>query len=340
MEESESEQTYFEVVDGVQFDSPLKSQHLATDKDSEKAELENPYVLIVASPIPNIRKIQSLLEHVIKEKRSLLIVASVDQQTYSALLTNKVKGNIKVNIVDLPGFGSTKKDTIEDLALLTGATIIDEQLGDDLDLIDPSVLGEALKSVTDAKNTVLTVKEISELAKERVELVEKKMQEEQNPFLKKKLEQRLAMLSGSVGVIKVGANSKVELKEKKDRVEDAIYATKAALQDGIVPGGGITLLDASNRLSWNNAGEKALMRAIKAPFKIILANAGIEMTSINGNEGKGIDVTTGNVVNMIKAGIIDPALVTKTALKNAVSVASTIISADAIISNKRLNAGD
>jgi len=340
MEESESEQTYFEVVDGVQFDSPLKSQHLATDKDGEKAELENPFVLIVASPIPNIRKIQSVLEHVIKEKRSLLIVASVDQQPYSALLTNKVKGNIKVNIVDLPGFGSTKKDTIEDLALLTGATIIDEQLGDDLDLIDPSVLGEALKSVTDAKNTVLTVKEISELAKERVELVEKKMQEEQNPFLKKKLEQRLAMLSGSVGVIKVGANSKVELKEKKDRVEDAIYATKAALQDGIVPGGGITLLDASNRLSWNNAGEKALMRAIKAPFKIILANAGIEMTSINGNAGKGIDVTTGNVVNMIKAGIIDPALVTKTALKNAVSVASTIISADAIISNKRLNAGD
>jgi len=340
MEESESEQTYFEVVDGVQFDSPLKSQHLATDKDGEKAELENPFVLIVASPIPNIRKIQSVLEHVIKEKRSLLIVASVDQQPYSALLTNKVKGNIKVNIVDLPGFGSTKKDTIEDLALLTGATIIDEQLGDDLDLIDPSVLGEALKSVTDAKNTVLTVKEISELAKERVELVEKKMQDEQNPFLKKKLEQRLAMLSGSVGVIKVGANSKVELKEKKDRVEDAIYATKAALQDGIVPGGGITLLDASNRLSWNNAGEKALMRAIKAPFKIILANAGIEMTSIDGNAGKGIDVTTGNVVNMIKAGIIDPALVTKTALKNAVSVASTIISADAIISNKRLNAGD
>ena len=340
MEESESEQTYFEVVDGVQFDSPLKSQHLATDKDGEKAELENPYILIVASPIPNIRKIQSVLEHVIKEKRSLLIVASVDQQPYSALLTNKVKGNIKVNIVDLPGFGSTKRDTIEDLALLTGATIIDEQLGDDLDLIDPSVLGEASKSVTDAKNTVLTIQEVSQSAKERVELVEKKIQDEQNPFLKKKLEQRLAMLSGSVGVIKVGANSKVELKEKKDRVEDAIYATKAALQDGIVPGGGITLLDASNRLSWNNAGEKALMKAIKAPFRTILANAGIETANIEGNAGKGIDVTTGNVVNMIKAGIIDPALVTKTALKNAVSVASTIISADAIISNKRLNAGD
>ena len=340
MEESESEETYFEVVDGVQFDSSLKSQHLATNNDKDKAELENPYVLIVASPIPNIRKIQAVLEYVIKQKRSLLIVAKVEQQPMAALITNKVKGNIKVNVVDLPGFGSTRRDTIEDLAALTGATIIDEELGDDLDLIDPEVLGEAVKSVTDNRNTVLTIESVPEAARERIEAVEAKISDEQNGFIKKKLEQRLAMLSGSVGMIKVGANSQVELKEKKDRVEDAIYATKAALQDGIVPGGGITLLDASNRLSWNNAGEKALMTAIKAPFKTILENAGIELTNMEGNAGKGIDVTTGNVVNMIKAGIIDPALVTKTALKNAVSVASTIISADAIISNRRLNAGD
>jgi chaperonin GroEL len=340
MEESESEETYFEVVDGVQFDSSLKSQHLATNNDKDKAELENPYVLIVASPIPNIRKIQAVLEYVIKQKRSLLIVAKVEQQPMAALITNKVKGNIKVNVVDLPGFGSTRRDTIEDLAALTGATIIDEELGDDLDLIDPEVLGEAVKSVTDNRNTVLTIESVPEAARERIEAVDAKISDEQNGFIKKKLEQRLAMLSGSVGMIKVGANSQVELKEKKDRVEDAIYATKAALQDGIVPGGGITLLDASNRLSWNNAGEKALMTAIKAPFKTILENAGIELTNMEGNAGKGIDVTTGNVVNMIKAGIIDPALVTKTALKNAVSVASTIISADAIISNRRLNAGD
>ena len=340
MEESESEQTYFEVVDGVQFDSSLKSQHLATNSDKDKSELENPFVLIVASPVPNIRKIQAVLEYVIKQKRSLLIVASVEQQPMAALITNKVKGNIRVNVVDLPGFGSTKRETIEDLAALTGATIIDEELGDDLDLIQPEALGEALKSVTDNRNTVLTIESVPEAARERIGIVEKKLAEEQNGFIKKKLEQRLAMLSGSVGMIKVGANSQVELKEKKDRVEDAIYATKAALQDGIVPGGGITLLDASNRLSWNNAGEKALMRAIKAPFKTILENAGIEMTNIDGNAGKGVDVTTGNIVNMIKAGIIDPALVTKTALKNAVSVASTIISADAIISNRRINAGD
>ena len=336
MEESGNEQTYFEVVDGVQFDSGLKSQHLATNEDKDKSELENPYILIVASPIPNIRKIQAVLEHVIKEKRSLLIIASVDQQPYAALLTNKVKGNIKVNIVDVPGFGSTKRDTIEDLALLTGATIVDEELGDDLDLIEPSVLGTALKSVTDNKNTVLTIESVPDDAKTRIESVEHKIEEEKNPFIKKKLEQRLAMLSGSVGIIKVGANSQVELKEKKDRVEDAIYATKAALQDGIVPGGGVTLLDASNKLSFNNAGEKVLMKAIKAPFKTILENAGIEMLNIEGSAGKGIDVTNGNVVNMIKAGIIDPALVTKTGLKNAISVVTTIISADAVISNKSI----
>lgn len=337
MEESETEDTHFEVVDGVQFEAGLKSQHLATNEDKDKAELENPYVLIVASPVPNIRKIQAVLEYVIKEKRSLLIIAKLEQQPYSALVTNKVKGNIKVNIVDLPGFGSTKRDTIEDLAALTGATIVDEELGDDLDLIDPSVLGEAVKSVTDNKNTILTIESVSEAAKTRIDAVEAKIEEEQNPFIKKKLEQRLAMLSGSVGIIKVGANSQVELKEKKDRVEDAIYATKAALQDGIVPGGGVTLLDASNKLAYNNAGEKVLMKAIKAPFKTILANAGIENMEIEGSAGKGVDVTTGNIVNMIKAGIIDPALVTKTALKNAISVVTTIISADAVISNKRID---
>lgn len=336
MEESDTEETYFEVVDGVQFDSGLKSQHLATNEDKDKAELENPYVLIVASPVANIRKIQAVLEYVIKEKRSLLIVAKLEQQPYSALVTNKVKGNIKVNIVDIPGFGSTKRDTIEDLAALTGATIVDEELGDDLDLIEPSVLGEALKSVTDNRNTILTIESVSEAAKMRIDNVEAKIGEEVNPFIKKKLEQRLAMLCGSVGIIKVGANSSVELKEKKDRVEDAIYATKAALQDGIVPGGGVALLDASNKLKASNAGEKVLFEAIKAPFRVILENAGIETLDIQGLPGKGIDVTTGNVVNMIKAGIIDPALVTKTALKNAVSVVTTIISADAVISNKRV----
>ena len=333
MEESEDESTYFEVVDGVQFDSGLKTQHLATDKDKSKSELDRPYVLIVASPIPNIRKIQSVLEHVIKHNRSLLVIAAVEQQPYQVLLTNKVKGNLKVNVVDLPGFGSTKRDTIEDLAALTGAKIIDEELGDDLDLIQVEYLGEALKAITTDK-TVLTIEEIPVAAKERIATVEAKIKEEKNPFIKNKLEQRLAMLSGAVGIVKVGANSKIELKEKKDRVEDAIYAVRAALQEGVVAGGGVTLMNAANSFTPENIGERILSEAIWAPYRTILDNASLTDPA-DYKKGYGVDVMTGKHINMVKAGIIDPALVTKTALKNAVSVVTTIISADCIISNMR-----
>jgi len=336
MEESESEQTYVEIVDGVQFDSGLKSPHLITDPETNKASLEAPYVLIVASPIPNIRKIQSVLEHVIKEKSSLLIIATVDQQPMSALLTNKIKGNLKVNVVDLPGFGPTKKDTIEDIAAITGATVMNEELGDDLDMIQPGVLGRALKAVTDNNSTVITIDEMPEEASKRVATVQKKITDEQNPYIKKKLEQRLAMLAGAVGVIKVGANSAVELKEKKDRVEDAIYAVKAALKEGIVPGGGVALLDASNKINAKGEVEATFMKAITAPYYTILDNAGIEKVNVT-SKGRGIDVISGKEVNMIKAGVIDPVLVTKTALINAASVAATIMSTDCVISNVRVN---
>lgn len=336
MDESETNETYVEFVEGVQFDSKLKSPHFATDKDKGTAVLDNPYVLIVSSPIPNIRKIQNVLEHVIKQKRSLLIVAEVEQQPFATLLANKVKGNIKVNIVDAPGFGPTRQQTIEDLALLTGAKPISEELGDDLELIDASVLGEAVKSVTDNKNTVLQVQPNVDLVKERIETVKESLKNETNPFFQKKLEQRLSMLSGKVGVIRVGADSAVELKEKKDRVEDAIHATKAAYKEGIVPGGGIALLNAAKKIKPKSEGEKVLLEAIKAPYKTILQNAGITDTLQVDRKGWGIDVVTGKPTNMIKAGIIDPVLVTKSALKNAVSVVTTIISADCIISNKRL----
>jgi len=340
MEESPTEETYVEVVDGVQIDSGLTSPHFVTDKDKQVCELEDPLVLIVGSEIPNIRKIQKILEHVIKNKRSLLIVAPVDQQVKAALLMNKVKGNIKVNIIDLPGFGPTKQDTVEDLAFLVGAKVINEELGDDLDLIDVSCLGEAYTAITDDKNTVLTIDTPEEELNERIKSIQKLIdKEDKNPFLKKKHKERLAMLAGSVGIIKVGANSKVELKEKKDRVEDAIYATKAALKEGIVPGGGIALLNASEKITAEALGEEIILKAIKAPFVTVLDNAGIENTS-SMMEGKGIDVVTGACVDMIQAGIIDPVLVTKSALKNAVSVVTTIISADCVISNMRLNEGD
>jgi len=249
---------------------------------------------------------------------------------------NKVKGNIKVNIIDLPGFGPTKMDTVEDLAILTGAKIINEELGDDLDLIEPDVLGYVDKSVTDDKNTILTVGGKSDELKNRIKSIEKKIKTEKDPFIKSKTQDRLAMLNGSVGVIYVGANSKVELKEKKDRVEDAIYATKAALKEGIVPGGGIALLNAANEIEANNIGEKILVESIKSPFKTIMENASIENYEIPINKGIGFNVISGEQVDMIKSGIVDPVLVTKTALKNAISVVSTIISADCVISNVRV----
>ena len=336
MESSETEETYVDVVDGIQLkDCGLTSPHFITNVDKQKCELENPLVLICMSEIPNIRKIQTVLEYAIKNNRALLIVAQVSQQVKSALLMNKVKGNIKVNIVDLPGFGPTKKDTCEDLAILTGATVMNEELGDDLDLIDINCLGEAELAVTDDKSTVVTTIDFEDDSlEERIDQVAKLVADEKNGYIKKKLEQRLSMLSGSVGIIRVGADSKVELKEKRDRVEDAIYATKAALKEGIVPGGGIALFNASQKISTDSVGEQVLLEAIQAPFKTIMHNAGLDpQTSVE--EGVGVDVVTGKSVNMVEAGIIDPVLVTKSALKNAVSVAMTIVSADCIISNAR-----
>ena len=337
MEGSETENTYVELVDGVQIESGLTSPHFVTDTDKQRAILENPLVLIVGSEIPNIRKIQNILEFVIKNNRSLLIVAPVSQQVKSALLMNKVKGTIKVNIIDLPGFGPTKRDTIEDLAILTGATVINEELGDDLDGISLDILGEVDKVVTDDKSTVFTIQDTSVDVTARIEEVTKLRDKEKDGFLKRFLEKRISLLSGSVAIVKVGADSKVELKEKKDRVEDAIYATKAALKEGIVPGGGIALLNASQNIEPENVGEKILLNAIKAPFETILYNAGIEDYELPNVEGTGIDVVSGEIVDMIEHGVIDPLLVTKTALKNATSVISTIISANCVISNIRVN---
>ena len=341
METSETEETYVEIVDGVQFESPLTSPHFATNQEKQKAELESPLILICMSEIPNVRKIQGILEYVIKNNRSLLIVARVSQQVKSALLMNKVKGNIKVNIIDVPGFGPTTKDTCEDLAALTGATVINEELGDDLDGITVDILGEAEYAATDSNNTVITISEEAGVdVGERIDQVTKLVADEKNGFIKRKLEQRLSMLSGSVGIIRVGADSKVELKEKKDRVEDAIYATKAALKEGIVPGGGIALFNAAKKISPDNAGEEVLLTSILSPMATILDNAGISTSiDIPKEEGVGINVVNGEYVNMVEEGIIDPVLVTKTALKNAVSVVTTIISADCVISNIRVNEG-
>ena len=208
MEESETDETYTEIVDGVQIECGITSPHLITDTDKQRAVLENPLILIVASEIPNVRKIQNVLEHVIKQNRSLLIVAPVSQQVKAALIMNKVKGNIKVNIIDLPGFGPTTQETTKDLAILTGATVINEELGDDLDAISIDILGEAEKAVTDTKNTVITLDDITQNVEDRIDEVIKIKKSEKRPFMRRFIDQRLAMLSGSVCIVKVGATLK------------------------------------------------------------------------------------------------------------------------------------
>ena len=336
METNEQPETVVELIEGVQYDQALKNNHFITNKEKGTAELEKPLVLIVESKIPNIRKIQSVLEHVIKTGKSLLIIADVDQQVVSALAMNKVKGNIKVNIIDAPVYGISKKDILSDLCSVTGATLINEDLGDDMDLIQPEHLGTCIKSVTNHEETILQVdlSDKPEVA-ETIELLEKQIKETKNSNIIVRLEKRLAKLKAKVATVKVGANSEVELKEKKDRVEDAICATKAAIKEGIVPGGGIALLNASQQLKPTSLGEEILYNSIKMPYELILKNAGVDNYETPIVEGTGLDVVTGNTVDMVKAGIIDPLLVTKSALMNAASVATTILSTDCVINNIR-----
>ena len=219
---------------------------------------------------------------------------------------------------------------------MTGATLINEDLGDDMDLIQPEHLGSCIRSVTNHEETILRV-DLSDKpeVKETINLLEEQIKETKNPNIIIRLEKRLAKLKAKVATVKVGANSEIELKEKKDRVEDAICATKAAIKEGIVPGGGIALLNASMYLEPKCIGEEVLYQAIRKPYELILKNAGVKEYVNPDKEGRGLDVVTGNTVDMVKAGIIDPLLVTKSALKNAASVATTILSTDCVINNIR-----
>ena len=336
METNEQPETVVELIEGVQYDQALKNNHFITNKQKGTAELENPLVLIVESVIPNVRKIQSVLEFIIKNGKSLLIIADVDQQVVSALAMNKSKGNIKVNIIDAPVYGISKKDVLSDLCAVTGATLINEDLGDDMDIIQPEHLGTCIKSITNHEETILKVDLTDNIeVKETISLLEKSIKETKNPNIIIRLEKRLAKLKAKVATVKVGANSEIELKEKRDRVEDAICATKAAIKEGIVPGGGIALLNAAQHLEPQSMGEEVLYSAIKEPFKLILKNAGVENYETPEVKGLGLNVVTGKTVDMVKAGIIDPLLVTKSALLNAASVATTILSTDCVINNIR-----
>ncbi len=337
METASDGKTHVEVVDGVQYDKGLKNSHFITNQATKTAELENPLVLLLESPVDTIRQIQSVLEYVIKNNKPLLIIGDLEQGVLSALAMNKMKGNIKVNVIDAPTFGINKQQMLQDLSLLTGATIINEDLGDDMEMIQPEHLGGCVKSVTSHEDTILQVEESPQQVIEVIDEIKSKLLKEKNPNKLIKLEKRLAMLSAKIAIVKVGANSEIELKEKTDRVEDAICATKAAIKEGIVPGGGIALLNAATNITAKSIGETVLLDAIKAPFKTILENAGVQDVETPTRKGQGYNVVTGKMVNMIKSGIIDPLLVTKSALQNAASVATTILSTDCVINNLRID---
>ena len=344
METSPTSETYVDTVEGTKLNSTYKTHHFYTNKEKEVSELDNPLVFISASDIPNVRKIQDILEYAIKSNRSILLIAPLESQPLTALAMNMVKGNIKVNVIDPPSFGLKRKDILEDLALLVGAQVFDESLGDSIDSITPDLLGEADKAISDKDGTVLVIKEKSKEAQERIEYLKTALEKEDHHVLTKHLNDRLALLCGGVSIIYVGADTDVELKEKQDRVDDAIHAVKAARKEGILPGGGSALAFAS-KMDWEmklNQGElkgvEILRDSLITPNTKILANSGYDAKKYSGfpNWGWGLDVTCGCIKkDLIDKGIIDPLLVTKTALNNAISVATTILSTDCVISNVR-----
>ena len=339
METSPTPETFITKVDGTRIQGRPKTPHFHTNPDKEQSELEKPLIFISATEIENIRKIQDVLEYAIKNNRSILLIAPLKEQPLMALAMNHVKGNIKVNVVDPPSFGLKRKDMLSDLALLIGAKVFDDTLGDALDAISPDMLGEADKAISDNDGTILVIDDKIN-ADERIKELTAALQETDHPAMVRHYESRLALLSGGVSILHVGADTEVELNEKKDRVDDAIHAVKAAKREGILPGGGSALayFAANNKFEGNQGeikGWEILNKALWAPMRKINENSGLKFKEGKFEWGTGIDVIDAKVKNMIKAGIIDPTMVTKQALSNAVSVATTILSTNCVISNIR-----
>ncbi len=343
METSKTGDTYVDVVDGTQISASFTSPHFMTDADKEMTVLDNPLIFLSVSEIPNVRKIQDILEFAIKNSRAILLISPLAQQPITALATNKVKGNIKVSVAEPPSYGLKRKDLLEDLALLVGATVFDDSLGDSLDAISVDMLGQADKVIQDKDGTILVVEDKPDSVSDKVNEINDLIADEKETFLINHLQKRLALLCGGVSRIYVGADTDVELKEKQDRVDDAIHAVRAAKKEGILPGGGSALkyIGMNNETTPCCVGEMIgwdiMAKAVQSPFEKILSNASLDiLEEYDSLEfGSGVDATDGEIKVMLDAGIIDPTLVSKSALKNAVSVAVTILSTDAVISNVR-----
>ena len=347
IEESRGMETELEVVEGMQFDRGYLSQYMVTDSEKMVADLENPYILITDKKISNIQEILPLLESILQSNRPLLIIADdVDGEALPTLVLNKIRGTFNVVAVKAPGFGDRRKAMLEDIAILTGGTVITEDLG--LELKDATIeaLGQAVRVTVDKDSTVIVEGAGNpEAISHRVAVIKSQIETTTSEFDREKLQERLAKLSGGVAVIKVGAATETELKEMKLRIEDALNATRAAVEEGIVAGGGTALVNVipavtDLELTGDEAtGRNIVLRALEEPVRQIAHNAGFEGSIVidrlkNAEVGTGFNAATGEWVNMIDQGIIDPVKVSRSALQNAASVASLILTTEAVVANK------
>ena len=347
IEESKGIETELDVVEGMQFDRGYLSQYMVTDNDKMEAVLENPYILITDKKISNIQDILPLLEQILQQSRPLLLIADdVDGEALPTLVLNKIRGTFNVVAVKAPGFGDRRKAMLEDIAILTGGTVITDDLG--LELKDATIenLGNASKVVVDKDNTTIVEGSGDKTAIEaRVQLIKNQIAETTSDFDREKLQERLAKLAGGVAVGKVGAATETELKELKLRIEDALNATRAAVEEGMVSGGGTALVNVINKVSAVEAqgdvatGVKIVVRALEEPIRQIAENAGYEGSVIvdklkNVELGTGFNAATGEWVNMVEAGIVDPTKVTRSALQNAASVSALLLTTEAVVADK------
>ncbi|HAQ5876754.1 TPA: chaperonin GroEL [Enterococcus faecium] len=347
IEESKGIETELDVVEGMQFDRGYLSQYMVTDNDKMEAVLENPYILITDKKISNIQDILPLLEQILQQSRPLLIIADdVDGEALPTLVLNKIRGTFNVVAVKAPGFGDRRKAMLEDIAILTGGTVITDDLGLELKDVTIENLGNASKVVVDKDNT--TIVEGSgekEAIEARVQLIKNQIAETTSDFDREKLQERLAKLAGGVAVVKVGAATETELKELKLRIEDALNATRAAVEEGMVSGGGTALVNVISKVSAVEAegdvatGIKIVVRVLEEPIRQIAENAGYEGSVIvdklkNVELGTGFNAATGEWVNMVEAGIVDPTKVTRSALQNAASVSALLLTTEAVVADK------
>ncbi|ENU99300.1 chaperonin GroEL [Acinetobacter variabilis] len=345
VEEGSGFEDSLDVVEGMQFDRGYISPYFANKQDTLTAELENPYILLVDKKISNIRELITVLEAVAKTGKPLLIIAEdVEGEALATLVVNNMRGIIKVCAVKAPGFGDRRKAMLQDIAILTGGTVISEEIGMQLDQTSLEHLGTAHKVTVSKENTVIVdgagdANQISE----RVQQIRAQIEESTSEYDKEKLQERVAKLAGGVAVIKIGAATEVEMKEKKDRVDDALHATRAAVEEGVVAGGGVALVRAASALDGltganddQNVGINILRRAIEAPLRQIVANAGDEPSVVinavkNGEGNYGYNAATGDYGDMLEMGILDPAKVTRSALEHAASVAGLMLTTECMI---------